>query len=76
MYKKIILLLILVFFWREGLTQCAMCKAVAESSMDGEKSIVFGLNTGILYLMALPYFLLLLFGVVWFFGKKGQTAPN
>ena len=60
----------------EGLPQCAMCKAVAESSMGGEKSIVSGLNTGILYLMALPYFLLLLFGAVWFFGKKGQRAPN
>lgn len=43
---------------------CAMCKAVAQGGngvFGGEQSIGKGLNRGILYLMAMPYVLLLLF---------------
>jgi len=45
---------------------CAMCKAVVQSGegsagiFGGEQSIGRGLNTGILYLMAVPYLLLTL----------------
>ncbi|MGZ3899544.1 MAG: hypothetical protein ACXVDC_04375 [Bacteroidia bacterium] len=39
--------------------QCAMCKEAAESSMKANpKSMVRSLNTGILYLMAVPYIML------------------
>jgi len=47
--------------WAQG---CAMCKAVVESGdgvFGGEQAIGAGLNTGILYLMAVPYLLLFLF---------------
>lgn len=43
---------------------CAMCKAVVESEQGngrifgGEQAVGRGLNTGILYLMAVPYLLL------------------
>jgi len=73
MFKKTFLLLVFLFFSMETFPQCAMCKAVAESSIGEGKSIVSGLNTGILYLMALPYFLLLLFGTAWFFVRKEQA---
>ncbi|HRF78642.1 MAG TPA: hypothetical protein PL070_01015 [Flavobacteriales bacterium] len=49
--------------WAQG---CAMCKAVVESGegsgniFGGEQAIGKGLNTGILYLMAVPYVLLFL----------------
>jgi hypothetical protein len=45
---------------------CAMCKAVVEGGdgggriLGGEQSIGKGLNSGILYLMAVPYVLLFL----------------
>ncbi len=45
---------------------CAMCKAVVESGegggriFGGEQSVGRGLNSGILYLMAVPYVLLFL----------------
>jgi len=45
---------------------CAMCKAVVESGdgggriFGGEQNIGKGLNSGILYLMAVPYLLLFL----------------
>jgi hypothetical protein len=39
--------------------QCAMCKAGAESSLKSNpNSIARGLNSGILYLMAVPYLLI------------------
>lgn len=40
------------------LAQCAMCRANASSSLRNGSSIAKGLNTGILYLMAIPYLLL------------------
>jgi hypothetical protein len=59
------LLAVLLFpaeVWAQG---CAMCKAVVESEesaaiFGGEQSVGRGLNTGILYLMAVPYVLLFL----------------
>ena len=38
--------------------QCAMCKASVESSMGQKNSVAGNLNTGILYLMAVPYLLI------------------
>ena len=49
--------------WAQG---CAMCKAVVQSgdgggrAFGGDQAIGKGLNTGILYLMAVPYLLLFL----------------
>jgi len=39
--------------------QCAMCKQAAESGLKNDpKSMARSLNTGILYLMAVPYLML------------------
>lgn len=39
--------------------QCAMCKQAASSSLDNDPtSLAKNLNTGILYLMAVPYILI------------------
>lgn len=46
--------------------QCAMCKATVNGN---EEAIGEGLNNGILYLMAAPYVLFLIVGLV-FFRKK------
>lgn len=43
--------------------QCAMCKAVVES---GNNSMSDGINNGILYLMAMPYLLVLIAGILFF----------
>ncbi len=52
--------------------QCVMCKAVAEeSAADG--GLGRGLNAGILYLMAIPYALLVTLGVVFFWRKKARN---
>ncbi|MBI2281517.1 MAG: hypothetical protein HYU68_12645 [Bacteroidetes bacterium] len=52
------------------LAQCAMCKAVVES----DAGLAKGVNDGILYLMAIPYILLIVIGYfVYNHYKKTKT---
>ena len=54
--------------------QCAMCKAVVESNMKNDANTVgAGLNSGILYLIAFPYILLLVGGLIWY---RSQKSPD
>lgn len=56
---KVLLLFVAIFILSSDLmAQCAMCKAVATSSIDGGSEIGKGLNNGILYLMSVPYLIL------------------
>ncbi len=57
-FNKVFLLSILLFFISQAdvEAQCAMCKQAAESSLkSNSNSMARGLNSGILYLMAVPY---------------------
>ena len=51
--------------------QCAMCKAAVESSQGQANSVAGGINKGILYLMAVPYLLLM-----FIFRKQVQALWN
>lgn len=53
-----IIALLLVVLPLAADAQCAMCKAVAETSQQGGSSVADGLNSGIVYLMFFPYLLL------------------
>jgi hypothetical protein len=55
-----------------AIAQCAMCKATASSDLDSGGSIATGLNTGIFYLMAIPYIILMIGG--YFFFKEPIDA--
>ncbi|MEM9985625.1 MAG: hypothetical protein AAF804_11090, partial [Bacteroidota bacterium] len=50
------------------MAQCSQCKAAASSS-DGEGNLFFGkdLNTGVLYLLALPLILPFIVGGIWYY---------
>ncbi|MCB0430561.1 MAG: hypothetical protein H6585_12870 [Flavobacteriales bacterium] len=65
-------LVILIFWSGEAVAQCAMCKAIVESNSSSGGSMVDGLNGGILYLMAVPYIMLTLLGVLFF--RKSLAA--
>jgi len=56
--KKLVLIFIFFFSYFQSYSQCAMCKAIAESDPQGKESLYEGLNSGILYLMGIPYILL------------------
>lgn len=49
------LMVIMVIIPESVSAQCAMCRAVLESS--GDNSMAEGINDGIVYLMAIPYIL-------------------
>ncbi|MEZ4720601.1 MAG: hypothetical protein R2813_01845 [Flavobacteriales bacterium] len=50
----------------ESWSQCSMCSAVAETAQKNGSDMVEGVNAGILYLMGIPYALLLGVGVLLF----------
>lgn len=61
--KYLVVLLTLMFVLSaqtEVIAQCAMCKQAAETSLKSNPgSLARGLNSGILYLMAVPYLMIL-----------------
>ena len=58
----ILLVILLVFVTIDGYTQgCSQCRLLAEQGSElDEGSFGNGINTGILYLMAIPYIILFL----------------
>ena len=57
----VVIVLALTFSFQEVEAQCAMCKASATSAKEQGNTFINGLNSGILFLMAIPYVLLLFF---------------
>jgi len=72
MKKANILLFFLFICIFSSHSQCAMCRAVAESSQNTGSGIANGLNAGILYLMVFPY-ILLLFALISIYFREKQT---
>ncbi len=70
-YYILFLLLILPFF---GEAQCAMCRAVLESSDSQE--VAKGINNGIIFLMAIPYILVATLGYFIFRMLKRKTGDS
>ena len=74
--KFILMILLLISFNIDVFGQCAMCKSVVEANLESGDTKGAGLNNGILYLMAMPYISILLFGVFWFFKNKKSKLSN
>jgi hypothetical protein len=58
------------------LAQCAMCRTQLENNFsNGNPGIAAGINTGILYLLAMPYLAVVLIGYFWYksSSKHGRT---
>lgn len=71
-YIFLVVVLLVVAGNTPAFSQCAMCKTTAESDLSNGGSIANGLNTGILYLMAIPYVVIMAGG--YFFFKKQVDA--
>jgi hypothetical protein len=51
--------------------QCAMCRSTLENNFSaGSPGIAAGINTGILYLLVLPYLAVLTLGYFWYKSSK------
>ena len=70
----IFIILFLTTLMNQAYAQCAMCKSVVESNIDGGSTIGSGLNDGILYLMAMPYLALAIVAFAWMRYNKRLKA--
>lgn len=62
----ILLILLTFFILDEATAQCSMCRASIESNIKEGNSIGSGINAGILYLMSIPYMILMTIGFFWY----------
>jgi hypothetical protein len=67
------LILVFLFFKVDLYSQCPMCKMAAESNMKGGGMAGQGLNTGILYLLALPYLVVTVLAYKWWRSRKSES---
>ncbi|MBI2967604.1 MAG: hypothetical protein HYY40_07305 [Bacteroidetes bacterium] len=65
-----LLLLLLFIFHPEISAQCSMCRAIAKSGAEDGQNASRGINYAILYLMTLPYILLVIGGGIWYLKRK------
>jgi len=57
--------------------QCAMCRASVESNAQtGNTDTAQNLNTGILYLMSLPYIIFGTIGLLWYRNSRKKKAAR
>ena len=73
-YKKLSLLIIVfVYQTHDTFSQCALCKAAVEANLDAGETKGAGLNSGILYLMAVPYIAVGVFAILWYIQNKKKA---
>jgi hypothetical protein len=54
--------------------QCAMCRTTLENNYsNGDPGIAAGINTGILYLLAMPYLVVMILGYLWYKTSKNAS---
>lgn len=74
----LLLLLLVLSLSVELMAQCPMCKTSLEEARKNGTEVGNSLNAGILYLLALPYSIATVFGLVWWKNlrnkKKAQNA--
>ncbi len=58
-----------------SVAQCAMCRTQLENNVsNGDPGIAAGINTGILYLLSMPYLSILVIGYFWY--KSSRKNAN
>ena len=69
-FTLIVLLLTISVLFSDLIAQCPMCRMAAESNLEHGGSSGQGLNTGILYMLLMPYILVGSIGVIWYRNRK------
>ncbi len=72
------ILILTVFFLLvlagENWAQCPMCRMSAESNLQNGGTAGRGLNTGILYMLAMPYLLVAAIGYWWWRNRRRASV--
>ncbi len=77
MMKKcalIFLMIALAFVATDVAAQCPMCKTSLEEARKSGSEVGSTLNNGILYLLALPYSIAMVFGFIYWRNRKKKVA--
>lgn len=72
----IIVLFLLTFFSSDLSAQCAMCKAAAEEGAKDGNMQSATLNTGIAYLLVMPYLAFCVVGYLWYRSYKRKQRET
>ena len=71
MKRLLICVVFLVVTTPVSFAQCAMCRTTLENNYsNGNPGIAAGINTGILYLLAIPYLAAMVLGYLWYKSSK------
>ncbi len=70
---KTALFAVVLAFTLPAAAQCPMCKIGAESNLKAGGTAANGLNTGILYMLAMPYLLVTTMGFLWYKNRKKDS---
>jgi hypothetical protein len=78
--KRIVLFIIVFIFayGQQAFAQCAMCRTQLENNVsNGSPGIAAGINTGILYLLVMPYLAIMIVGYFWYkSSRKNEGGFN
>jgi hypothetical protein len=70
----VFILLLLITSAKSSLAQCAMCRSTLENNYsNGDPGIAAGINTGILYLLSMPYLAIIIIGYLWYKSSKNAS---
>jgi hypothetical protein len=68
-------IVLMLFCSQHILAQCAMCRTQLENNVsNGNPGIAAGLNTGILYLLVMPYFAIIALGYFWYKSSRKNAG--
>ncbi len=70
---SILISFLLLIITPEALAQCPMCRMSAESNMQNGGMAGAGLNAGILYMLSLPYLLVITLGYIWYRNRRRES---
>jgi len=82
MFKKAILILFILFstfaIVPQAKAQCSMCTISAEQGTKNGNTQGKGLNSGIIYLLSIPYLLIAGVGILWYknYRKKANGSSK
>ena len=74
--KKAVLVMLILLITSLGdvIAQCAMCRSTLENNYsNGNPGIAAGINTGILYLLSMPYLAIIIIGYFWYKSSKSAS---
>ncbi len=71
-----LLVISLILVAGDVMAQCPMCKTALSSARDNGSQVGSSLNNGILYLLALPYTVITVFGIIWYRNMKQRKKQG